>query len=207
MIPAAFDYDIEFDGQTGSLGASSIAAWAGYAGVGKQFRKIAASPRVFVEGNYASGTKNPAGREWNTFDQLYPSNHDKLGFADLVGRRNVQQFRVGVEEEPTKRWKLKEAFEGYWLPTSHDNLYASSGAVAVPAHPGASRHVGNEVDLVAEYQLNAGLSFGFGYARLFAGQFLKTTTSGHDYGYPYAYFEYNFSKSGFHFPITPNRRN
>ena len=206
-LPSAFDYDIEFDGQTGSLGASSIAAWAGYAGVGKQFRKIAASPRVFVEGNYASGTKNPAGREWNTFDQLYPSNHDKLGFADLVGRRNVQQFRVGVEEEPTKRWKLKEAFEGYWLPTSHDNLYASSGAVAVPAHPGASRHVGNEVDLVAEYQLNAGLSFGFGYARLFAGQFLKTTTSGHDYGYPYAYFEYNFSKSGFHFPITPNRRN
>jgi Alginate export len=109
-LPADFDYDTEFDGQTGSLGASSIRAWAGYAGVGKTFRKVAASPRVFIEGNYASGTKNPAGHDWNTFDQLYPSNHDKYGFADQVGRRNLVQFRVGVEEEPTKKWKLKQAF-------------------------------------------------------------------------------------------------
>ena len=206
-LPAAFDYDTEFDGQTGSLGSSSIAAWAGYAGVGKTFRQIATSPRFFTEGNYASGTKNPAGHEWNTFDQLYPSNHDKYGFTDQVGRRNLMQFRVGVEEEPTKKWKLKQAFESYWLATSHDNFYASSGAIAVPAHPGASRHIGNELDLVAEYQLNKGLSFGFGYARLFAGQFLKAATPGHDYSYPYAYFQYNFSKSNFHFPITPNRRN
>ena len=93
------------------------------------------------------------------------------------------------------------------LATSHDNFYASSGAIAVPAHSGASRHIGNELDLAGEYQLNKGLSFGFGYARMFAGQFLKTTTPGRDYSYPYAYFEYNFSKSGFHFPLTPNHRN
>lgn len=61
--------------------------------------------------------------------------------------------------------------------------------------------------LVAEYQLNAGLSFGFGYARLFAGQFLKTTTPGQVYSYPYAYFEYNFSESGFHFPVRTNKPN
>ena len=116
-------------------------------------------------------------------------------------------FRSGVEEEPTKKWKLKQQFESFWLATSNDNFYASSGAIAVPAHPGVSRHLGNELDLVAEYQLNKGLSVGFGYARMFSGQFLNKTTPGHDYSYPYAYFEYNFSKSGFHFPITPNRRN
>ena len=206
-LPADFDYDTEFDGQTGSLGASSIAAWAGYVSVGKAFRKVAAAPHVFLEGNYASGTKNPNGHEWNTFDQLYPSNHDKLGFADQVGRRNLVQFRTGVEEEPTKKWKLKQQFESYWLVTSNDNFYASSGAIAVAAHPGASRHIGNEFDMVAEYEVNKGLNFGFGYARMFAGQFLNQTTSAHDYSYPYAYFEYNFSKSGFHFPIAPNKRN
>jgi hypothetical protein len=206
-LPADFDYDTEFDGQTGSLGASSIGAWAGYAGVGKTFPKVAAAPRVFIEGNYASGTKNPKGRDWNTFDQLYPSNHDKFGFTDQVGRRNLVQFRVGVEESVGKKWKFKEAFEGFWLATSNDNFYSSSGAISVPATPGASRHIGNELDLVAEYEWNNGLNFGFGYARLFAGEFLKTTTPGHDYGYPYAYVEYNFSKSGFHFPITPNKPN
>lgn len=206
-LPADLDYDTEVDVQTGSLGAQSIRAWAGYAGVGKTFRKIAATPRVFLESNYASGTDDPAGPTWKTFDQIYPSNHDKLGFEDLIGRRNVLQFRVGVEEEPTKKWKLTQQFESFWLATSKDNLYASSGAIAVPAHPGANRHVGNELDLVAQYQLNPGLSFGFGYARQFTGQFLKTTTPGHDYSYPYAYFEYNFSKSGFRFPVGINRRN
>jgi hypothetical protein len=206
-LPADFDYDTEFDWQTGSLGASSINAWAGYVGVGKKFPKTAASPRVLIEGNYASGTRNPAAHQWNTFDQLYPSNHDKFGFADQVGRRNLVHFRVSVEEQPTKRWKLKQAFEGFWLATTHDNFYGSSGAIAVPARPGASPHIGNELDLVAEFQWGQGLSFGFGYARLFAGNFLKATRPGHDFSYPYAYFQYNFSKSGFHFPVTPNRPN
>lgn len=206
-LPAGFDYDTEFDGQTGSLGSSSISAWAGYAAAGKTFREVASAPRVFLEGNYATGTKNPAGHNWNTFDQLYPSNHDKLGFDDLVGRRNLVHFRAGVEEEPTKKWKLKEAFVGYWLATANDNLYASSGAIEVAAHPGLNRHVGNELDLVAEYMLNKGLNFGFGYGRFFAGPFLKATTLGHDYGYPFAYMEYNFSMSGFHFPVRTNQRN
>jgi hypothetical protein len=175
--------------------------------VGKTFRKVAAAPHIFLEGNYASGTKNPKGHEWNTFDELYPSNHDKLGFADLVGRRNLVHFRTGVEEEPTKKWKLKQQFEGYWLATSNDNYYTSSGAIAVAAHPGASRHIGNEFDAVAEYTVSKGLSFGFGYGRMFAGQFLETATRGHDYSYPYAYFEYNFSKTGFHFPVTLNKGN
>ena len=120
--------------------------------MGKVFRNVAAEPRVFIEGNYASGTKNPAGRDWNTFDELYPSNHDRFGFTDQVGRRNLVQFRVGVEENVGKKWKFKQAFEGFWLATSNDNFYASSGAISVPAHPGASRHIGNELDLVAEYR-------------------------------------------------------
>jgi hypothetical protein len=80
-----------------------------------------------------------------------------------------------------------------------------SGAIAVPAHPGASPYIGDELDLAAEYKWGQGLNFGFGYARLFTGSFLKTTTPGRDYSFPYLYFQYNFSKSGFHFPVTPNK--
>src|SRR6266446_6554420 len=50
-LPAKFDYAAEFDGQKGSLGPSSIGAWAGYAGVGKTFPNVAAAPRVFIEGH------------------------------------------------------------------------------------------------------------------------------------------------------------
>lgn len=191
-LPATSDYDTEFDWQRGSLGASSIAAWAGYVAVGHTFENVLTTPRLFLEGNYASGTKTPNGRQWNTFDQLYPSNHDKLGLADVMGRRNLEQFRVGAEQQAARGLKLKEAFISYWLATSHDNLYASSGAIAVPAHPGVSRHVGNEFDVAARYAWINGLNLGFGYARLFAGEFLRAATSGHDYSYPYVYVDCEF---------------
>src|SRR5260370_127252 len=97
-LPAGFDYDTEFDGQTGSLGVYSIGAWAGYVGGGKALPSVATAPRVYLEGNYASGTKNPAGRDWNTFDSLYPSNHDKEGFADQVGRRNRRRESRSVRQ-------------------------------------------------------------------------------------------------------------
>jgi len=63
---------------------------------------------------------------------------------------------------------------------------SGGGVLSEASSRNASRHVGNEFDLVAEYEVNMGLNFGFGYARMFTGQFLNKTTSGHDYSYPYA---------------------
>jgi len=193
-LPRAFDYNTEWDGQTGSLGGRSIAAWAGYAALGKAFPAVALHPRLFAEANLASGTKNLAGNHWNTFDQIYPSNHDKYGFSDLAGRRNLEQSRAGIQEAITKRWSIRQAFEGLWLFTSGDNFYSSSGGIAVAAHPGAARHIGNEMDLTSVYEVDKGLDWGFGYARLFAGAFLRTASQGRDYNYPYAFVEYTFSK-------------
>jgi hypothetical protein len=192
-LPAAFDYEIEMDRQTGSLGPNSIRAWAGYWSLGRTFRGVAASPRLFVESNYASGTRNPSSHTWSTFDELYPSNHDKLDFADQFGRKNIQQVRVGVEETIGKKWKLRQTYEDLWLATTHDALYASSGAISIPADSKASsRHIGQEVDFSAQYQVTKGVTTGFGYARLFSGRFLKAVSPGKDFGYPFVYLTYGF---------------
>jgi hypothetical protein len=172
-LPRDFDYEIEMDRQMGSLGTNSIRAWAGYWSLGRTFRGVTAAPRVFIESNYASGSKNPSGHTWGTFDQIYPSNHDKLAFTDQFGRRNIQQVRAGVEETAGKKWKCRETYESLWLATTHDAVYASSGAISIPADPKAiSRHLGQEADISAEYQVNEGIATGFGYARLFTGRFL-----------------------------------
>jgi hypothetical protein len=154
---------------------------------------VAAAPRIFIESNYASGSKNPGGPTWGTFDEIYPSNHDKLDFADQFGRKNIEQVRAGVEETIGKKWKLRQTYESLWLATTHDALYASSGAISIPADPKASsRHIGQEVDLSAQYQVAKGIATGFGYARLFSGRFLKAVSPGKDYGYPFVYLTYGF---------------
>jgi len=192
-IPEDFDYEVEMARQSGSLGLKSIAAWAGHWELGKTFRNRRASPRLLAAVNYASGTRDPNSGKWGTFDQLYPSSHDKLGLADQVGWRNVEQFRLGVEEKAGKKWKLRQTYEDFWLASMGDGLYNSSGKLVIPASAGAtSRHIGREIDASAEYQPNRAMTFGFGYARLFAGQFLEQTSGGKDYNYPFAYGAYRF---------------
>ena len=192
-LSRGFDYATEMDREFGSIGPDSIHAWAGYWNLGRTFGNSWGHPRPFVEGNYASGTNNPNSRTWGTFDQVYPSAHDKIDFADQVGRRNVEQFRVGVGEKFGKKWTLKQTFEGIWLASARDALYNSSGSPVFRSPTGiAGRHIGNEFDIVNVYQPNPAIQIGFGYAHLFTGAFLNKTSKGRDYNYPYLYAEYKF---------------
>jgi hypothetical protein len=188
-----FDYDVEMNKQTGSLGVYTIDAWAGHWNAGYTFTNALTQPRVFVEYNYASGNKNPDSKTWGTHDQIYPSAHNKMSFADQFGWRNIQDFRTGVDEKVGKKWTLTEMFDDFWLATRNDAVYASSGAVAIAANPGAtSSHLGEELDLIAEYEQNKHVTYGFGLAHLFTGKYLNEATHGKDYNYPFAYVTYIF---------------
>jgi hypothetical protein len=190
---ANFDYDVEMNKQTGSLGHYTIDAWAGHWNAGYTFSDTRATPRVFVEYNYASGNRNPSGTTWGTHDQIYPSAHDKMDFADQFGWRNIEDLRMGVEEKVARKWTFMEVFDDFWLATKNDAVYGNSGAIALPADPHAtSRHLGTELDLIAEYKQNPHVTYGFGLAHLFTGRFLNEASQGKDYNYPFAYVTYGF---------------
>lgn len=187
------DYDIEMNKQTGSLGHDSIDAWAGHWNTGYTFSAARIKPRIFTEYNYASGNGNPSGHTWGTHDQLYPSAHDKMDLADQFGWRNIEDFRIGMDQRLGRKLVLTEMFDDLWLATKNDAVYGTSGAVAVAAHPKAtSKHLGTELDLIAEYKENRHLTYGLGFAHIFTGPFLNQATPGKDYNYPYGYVTYGF---------------
>lgn len=192
-IPGDFDYDVEMNRQGGSLGHYTIGAWAGHWNAGKTFARTRGKPRLFVEYNYATGNWNPQSNTWTTHDQIYPSSHDKMEFADQFGWRNIKDLRAGVMQNVAKRWELTESVNNLWLATRNDAVYASSGAAAVAANPRAtSTHLGTELDLIGTFKQNSHVTYGFGFAHLFTGAFLKETTPGKSYNYPFAYVTYTF---------------
>jgi hypothetical protein len=192
-LAPSFDYDIEMNKQTGSLGPKSIDAWAGHWNLGYTFKDALDKPRVFGEYNYASGNKNPNGSTWGTHDQIYPSAHDKMDFADQFGWRNIEDLRGGLNEKLGAKWGLTQMIDDLWLTTKNDAVYNNAGAIAVAAHPGAtSRHLGAELDLIAEYKQDRHITYGFGFAHIFTGKFLNEATTGKDYNYPFAYATYIF---------------
>jgi hypothetical protein len=192
-LPANFDYGIEAVGQTGSVGTDSITATASHWVLGYTITKLKKKPRLVAEYNYASGDKTPGDGVQGTFDQLYPTGHDKLGLADQVGWKNIHDLRAGVEYKPTSKLTVSGFYHSWWLASTRDALYNAGGAaIAKVASGAAGRHVGQEASAQMTYVLNSTTSIGAGYANIFPGTFLKNATPGKQYRAPYIMLTYAF---------------
>jgi hypothetical protein len=192
-LPANFDYGTEIAGQTGSFSTDDYRAFAGHAIVGYTLPKVAAMPRFFTEFNYASGDRNAASGTHGTFDQLYPTGHDKIGLADQVGWRNIENARTGIELKPAKKVTASSSYHMLWLASKRDGLYNAAGALVVRvANGSAGRYLGQEADFQTTYALKSQIQLGAGYARLFPGTFLKKATPGNAYNLGYVMVTYLF---------------
>ncbi|HVW83537.1 MAG TPA: alginate export family protein [Bryobacteraceae bacterium] len=192
-LPADFDYGVEMVREFGSLGADRIHAWAGHWVVGHTFQSAWATPRAYVEFNHASGDGNAKDGIRGTFDQLYPSGHDKYGLSDEIGWRNMSDFRTGLETRPRRNLKVNLEYNDWHLASRYDAMYNSSGtALFRSANGTAGTHIGQELDIIGTLTLFAPLQAGAGFARIFPGEFLKHVTPGQPYNFPYVMFTYTF---------------
>lgn len=191
-LPARLDYGIEMAVQRGAVGSDDIRAWAGH----WQLRESlpgAGAVKLTSEYNYASGDKDPADGVRGTFDQLYPTPHDKYGLADQIGWKNVHHVRGGFELTPFKGTPITTNYHSWWLAEKRDAIYAAgSGALARVIAGAASSHVGQEIDVQVSRALTPQLQLAGGYAHIFTGAFLKQATPGASYSHPYVMATYVF---------------
>ncbi len=191
-LPARLDYNVEMDIQRGSLGPDTLRAWAGH----WQLRETlpgARPPHIVAEYNYASGDANPTDGVRGTFDQLYPTAHDKYGLADQVGWRNIHHIRAGFDITPVKATPIAVSYHSYWLAERRDALYAASGAPLARVVAGAaSSRVGQEIDVQVSRPLTPQLALTAGYYHFLAGPFLKQATPGKSYSGPFVMATYVF---------------
>jgi hypothetical protein len=191
-LPARLDYGVEMAIQRGSLGAEDVRAWAGH----WQLRESLPGPgavKLTSEYNFASGDKDPADGVRGTFDQLYPTPHDKTGLADQIGWKNIHHVRAGFEVTPIRALPITTNYHSWWLAESRDAVYSTANAVVGRVPTGAAdRHVGQEIDVQVARALTPQLQLAAGYAHIFTGAFLKQTTPGASYSHPYVMVTYVF---------------
>jgi hypothetical protein len=185
-LSARTDYNVETAIQRGSLGSDTISAWAGHAATGRTIPVGSMTYRAFGEYNYASGDDTPADGVRGTFDQLYPTPHDKYGLADQVGWKNIHHLRTGLEVRPHPKLALGGGYHSFWLASGTDALY-SAGNVALARIPTGApdRHVGQELDVQVTYTPSPRIQLHGGYAHIFTGAFLKAATPGKSYSGPF----------------------
>lgn len=187
------DYDVEMAKQAGSLGSDTIAAWAGHWLMGYTLAGKPLTPRFVAEYNYASGDHNPTDGKRGTFDQLFASAHDLYGLTDQVGWKNIRHVRGGVELKPKVNWTVSSKYSSYWLADPHDALYNAANIVVARSPKGlAGSYVGQELDFLLSRKYKDGPTLSGGIGHLFPGTFLKNTTPGNGYTFPYASVTYAF---------------
>jgi hypothetical protein len=191
-LPARLDYNVEVAGQRGTLGVEDVEAWAGH----WQLRESlpgAGAIKLTGEYNYASGDEDPADGVRGTFDQLYPTPHDKYGLADQIGWRNLHHARAGFEVTPFRTTPITVNYHSFWLAENRDAMYALNSSPAARIIAGAaSRHIGQEIDVQIARAITPQIQAAAGYAHIFAGQFLKQATPGASYSHPYVMVTYVF---------------
>lgn len=191
-LPGRVELSTEAALQRGSLGPDDVRAWAAHAML-RSSSFAAQTMRVSGEYNFASGDGDPRDGVRGTFDQLYPTPHDKYGLADQVGWRNIHHVRAGVELARIKRWPVTANYHTWWLANRHDGLYLATGALLARVADGsAPRHVGQEADLQVSHALTPQLQIAAGYAYVMPGGFLKTATPGAHYSAPFVMATYVF---------------
>lgn len=191
-LPLGFDYGTELVREFGSLGADKIQSWAGHWVVGNTL-KAPFTPRIYAEYNYAGGDANSKDGIRGTFDQLYPTAHDKYGLADQVGWRNIKDLRAGIEVKPRKRVTAAFQFNDWYLASATDSLYNAAGTALFRSATGtAGTHVGQEFDVSGSWAFARAFTAGAGIGHILPGEFLKAVTPGNAYTFPYMTIGYKF---------------
>lgn len=193
-LPYGFDYGSELAIERGSIATDSVAAWASHAALGHTIPVAGRfAPHFTAEYNFASGDNNSKDTVHNTFDTLYASSHDKYDLTDMIGWKNIKNLRGTLESKVTRRFGAAFKYSDFWLSNPHDSLYTITSSVVATSPKGtAGTWVGQELDGIVTYAFpnKSQIISGFGY--LMPGTFLKMTTPGHTYSYPFLGYSTTF---------------
>ena len=163
-----FDGTAEYYWQTGSmaLGQSSnrlhINAQAMAFEGGLTLEELPWEPRVGLEFNYASGdgsasscngqTGAGCGGNANTFENLYPTNHVLMGYADRMAWRNMVGYSTSLQLKPSlaqhldfRFWIFRKANNGDCWYTANQGCF-SAPTTATLANIATSNSLYKEID-------------------------------------------------------------
>ncbi len=106
------------------------------------------------------------------YNQLFPSIHAFLGYADVVGRRNLTGFAFhGAAALDPKLWAQLDYYS-FRRTNNSAPVYRKDGVLLTGATGPGSPELGSELDLTFKLKPNKSLSWYGGASVFFTGQYL-----------------------------------
>jgi hypothetical protein len=196
--PKPWDLDIEGDYQFGQSGAGNISAYSLAAEGGYTLENCEFTPRFYLGFDIASGDQNPNNPNSQTFNQLFPLGHAYFGYIDVIGRQNIIDLHPGVESTllKDKTWakkvSLRADYHMFWRQSIDDAVYSAAGGVQRADNGSDASTIGQELDLLLNWQIERHTLIYVGYSHFFAGSFIQQTGPSQDIDFFYAAAVFTF---------------
>lgn len=168
-------YSIEHAWQFGERGpdghrAAMLVTTGGYAWSGRW------QPRLQLEYDFATGDNNPHDGRSREFNNLFPTNHKFYGYADLLGLRNMHDFRLTAAAKVHSKLTVEADYHRFLLAARRGPWKNAGGKVLGFDPTGAAgRDLGQEIDLTFRVPLHSHLSLLGGFSLFLPGRFAATT--------------------------------
>jgi len=163
-------YDVEAMFQAGRFGSGDIRAWRSVIEGSHLLADAVWSPRLGLVFDAASGDKNPADPNLQTFNAMFQSGMYS-GRAQLLGPSNSVRFEPSVTFAPARQVLVSAGLGFYWRESIYDALYGIPGQVVVPSNGVTDRYEGSRPTVQIDWQLTRHLSAHVNYIYVFNGEF------------------------------------
>ncbi|MBI4481982.1 MAG: alginate export family protein [Acidobacteria bacterium] len=174
--PSGFQLEAEWAGQAGNRGPDSHRALALAARFGKTFPDVRLTPRFGFEYDFATGDDDPVDGRSGEFINLFPTNHTHYGYMDLLGWRNLHDFRLEASLAPRPAWSFQMDYHRFLLSERRGPWRNAAGSILGFDPTGRSgTDVGQEVDLTLSFPLRENLKLLGGYSFFLPGRFARLT--------------------------------
>lgn len=172
--PGAWDYNGEVVYQWGRFGAGEIQAWTAAVSTGYTWTAGPWRPRVGLSTNIASGDRDPADPDLQTFNPLFPRGN-YFSETALLGPRNFVNVQPSLTLTPSKAVAVTVDVNWFWRLQTADGVYSPSGQLLRPGSGSTAQFVGSNLAVTAEWHMQRHLTLTTVYEHFFPGAFLRET--------------------------------
>jgi len=168
-------YSVENAWQAGKRGpdghrAVAFVATTGYAWGGRW------KPRLGIEYDFATGDNASKDGRSREFNNLFPTNHPFYGYADLIGLRNMHDFRGTAAVSLHPRVQLEFDYHHFLLASPRGPWKDARGRLLGLDPAGLSgRDIGQELDFTFRLPVQQHLHLLGGYSLFLPGRFAERT--------------------------------
>lgn len=126
--------------------------------------------------------------------QLYPTAHKFLGFADVLGRRNIEDGTIHFQYKASDDVGFRLDFHNFKRNDDEEQAYKLDGSTGWGLTGDQDDDIGREVDFIANIKTKNGLKLQLGYCVFTPDGYLRDVNSGLD---DQVVFSYAMVNAGF----------